>query len=136
MNRKNCKKHVAYELLVVLGMSALVLFVCRLWPLLILALLGMLGAAAGLILANRKAEEPEKPRALLPSHEQNEALGRIQSQISALVRAEHLNARWDMEDAECQIAGVLRRGRINSAQPRRRLPRGRRAHERWRGGES
>lgn len=94
MNRKNCKKHVAYELLVVLGMSALVLFVCRLWPLLILALLGMLGAAAWLILANRKAEEPEKPRALLPSHEQNEALGRIQSQISALVRAEHLNARW------------------------------------------
>lgn len=69
MNRKNYKKHVAYELLVVLGMSAILLFICRLWPLLILALLGMLGAAAWLILANRKAEEPEKPCALLPSHE-------------------------------------------------------------------
>lgn len=94
MNRKNYKKHIAYELLVVLGMSALVLFVCRLWPLLILALLGMLGAAAWLILANRKAEEPEKPCALLPSHEQNEALGRIQAQISGMVREEHPNARW------------------------------------------
>ena len=94
MNRKNYKKHIAYELLVVLGMSALVLFVCRLWPLLILALLGMLGAAAWLILANRNAEEPEKLCALLPSHEQNEALGRIQAQISGMVRAEHPNARW------------------------------------------
>ena len=69
MNRKNYKKHVAYELLVVPGISAILLFVCRLWPLLILALLGMLGAAAWLILANRNAEEPEKPGALLPSHE-------------------------------------------------------------------
>lgn len=94
MNRKNYKKHVAYELLVVLGMSAILLFVCRLWPLLILALLGMLGAAAWLILANRNAEEPDKPRALLPSHEQNETLGRIQAQISSMVRAEHPNARW------------------------------------------
>ena len=87
MNRKNYKKHVSYELLVVLGMSVILLFVCRLWPLLILALLGMLGAAAWLILANRNAEEPEKPCALLPSHEQNEALGRIQAQISGMVRA-------------------------------------------------
>lgn len=79
MNRKNYKKHVAYELLVVLGMSAILLFVCRLWPLLILALLSMLGAATWLILANRNAEEPEKLCALLPSHEQNEALGRIQA---------------------------------------------------------
>ena len=94
MNRKNYKKHVAYELLVVLGMSALVLFVCRLWPLLILALLSMLGAATWLILANRNAEEPEKLCALLPSHEQNEALGRIQAKISDMVRTEHPNARW------------------------------------------
>ena len=94
MNRKNYKKHVAYELLVVLGMSAILLFICRLWPLLILALLGMPGTAAWLILANRKTEEPENLCALLPSYEQNEALGRIQSQISALVRAEHPNARW------------------------------------------
>lgn len=94
MNRKNYKKHIAYELLVVLGMSAILLFICRLWPLLILALLGMLGAAAWLILANLNAEEPEKPCALLPSHEQNEALGRIQAQISGMVREEHPNARW------------------------------------------
>lgn len=94
MNRKNYKKHIAYELLVVLGMSAILLFICRLWPLLILALLGMLGAAAWLILANRNAEELEKPCALLPSHEQNEALGRIQAQISGMVREEHPNARW------------------------------------------
>lgn len=94
MNSKNYKKHVAYELLVVLGMSAILLFICRLWPLLILALLGMLAAAAWLILSNRNAEEPEKPCVLLPSHEQNEALGRIQAQISGTVREEHPNARW------------------------------------------
>lgn len=94
MNRKNYKKHVAYELLVVLGMSAILLFVCRLWPLLILAMLGMLGAAAWLILANRNAEKPEKPCTLLPSHEQNESLGRIQAQISGMMRSAYPNARW------------------------------------------
>lgn len=94
MNRKNQKRHIAYEVLVVLGVSALVLYIFRLWPLLVLALLGMPPVTAWLILSMRRNQAPDEPKPMLASHEQNEALGRIQSQISALVRAEHLNARW------------------------------------------
>jgi hypothetical protein len=96
MNRKNYKRHLAYEVLVVLSMSVLVLYICRIWPLLILALLGMLPAIAWLMVSNRSAEAPDEPKPLLmiPSHERNEALSHIQVQISELVRSEYPNARW------------------------------------------
>ncbi len=94
MNRKNQKRHIAYEVLVVLGVSALVLYIFRLWPLLVLALLGMPPVTAWLILSTRRNQAPDEPKPMLASHEQNEALGRIQAQISALVRYEHPNARW------------------------------------------
>lgn len=113
MNRKNQKRHIAYEGLVMLGVSALVLYIFRLWPLLVLALLGMPPVTVWLILSTRRNQAPDEPKPMLASHEQNEAFGRIQAQISALVRAEHPNARWisraapDEEDREALISAVL-----------------------------
>ena len=58
MNRKNYKRHLAYEVLVVLCMTAAVLFICRLWPLLLLVLLALPGVLAWLIISCRSAVEP------------------------------------------------------------------------------
>lgn len=34
MNNKDWKRHIAYEALVILGLLALLTFICRLWPIL------------------------------------------------------------------------------------------------------
>ena len=41
MNRKEHKRHMAYEALILLGMLALLTFICRLWPILLLIILGI-----------------------------------------------------------------------------------------------
>ena len=40
MQDKEFKRHIAYEVLTILGTLALLLFVCRLWPILLLVILG------------------------------------------------------------------------------------------------
>ena len=42
MTKKDWQRHLAYEALVILGVLALLLFVCRLWPILLLAMLGII----------------------------------------------------------------------------------------------
>ena len=42
MTKKDWQRHMAYEALVILGVLALLLFVCRLWPILLLAMLGII----------------------------------------------------------------------------------------------
>ena len=39
MTKKDWQRHMAYEALVILGVLALLLFVCRLWPILTLSAL-------------------------------------------------------------------------------------------------
>ena len=39
MTKKEWQRRMAYEALVILGMLALLLFVCRLWPILLLSLI-------------------------------------------------------------------------------------------------
>ena len=49
MNKKEFKRHLAYEALVILGVLALLLFICRLWPILLLVILGIFIAALRLL---------------------------------------------------------------------------------------
>ena len=49
MTNKEWKRHMAYEALVILGMLALLLYVCRLWPILLLVILGIFAAALRLV---------------------------------------------------------------------------------------
>ena len=46
MTNKEWKRHMAYEALVILGMLALLLYVCRLWPILLLVILGIFGGGS------------------------------------------------------------------------------------------
>ena len=94
MNRKNYKRHLAYEVLVVLCMTAAVLFICRLWPLLLLVLLALPGVLAWLIISCRSAVEPEQPRLMPTSREAYDKYSNIQQSISELICAEHPEARW------------------------------------------
>ena len=47
MTKKEWQRHMAYEALVILGMLALLLFVCRLWPILLLVILGIFAPLCG-----------------------------------------------------------------------------------------
>ena len=45
MKDKNFKRHMAYEALVLMGLLALLTFITRLWPILLLIILGIFVAA-------------------------------------------------------------------------------------------
>ena len=60
MNNKDRKRHIAYEALVILGLLAMLNFICRLWPILLLVILGIFIAALRLLfLSSRKVEAIE-----------------------------------------------------------------------------
>ena len=69
MTNKEWKRHMAYEALVILGMLALLLYVCRLWPILLLVILGIFTAALRLVfLSSPKVQpiRPEQPASVSP----------------------------------------------------------------------
>ena len=49
MKDRDFKRRIAYEVLIILGVLALLLFVCRLWPILLLVILGIFVAAIRLL---------------------------------------------------------------------------------------
>lgn len=61
MTKKEWQRHMAYEALVILGMLALLLFVCRLWPILLLVILGIFAAALRLVFLSSPKVQPIQP---------------------------------------------------------------------------
>ena len=61
MTKKEWQRHMAYEALVILGMLALLLFVCRLWPILLLVILGIFAAALRLVFLSSPKVQPIRP---------------------------------------------------------------------------
>lgn len=100
MQNKEFKRHIAYEVLTILGTLALLLFVCRLWPILLLVILGIFIAAMRLLfLSARKVENipPLLPAARPEPTDQDirdMAFGSMQRRITELVTADFPNARW------------------------------------------
>ena len=100
MQNKEFKRHIAYEVLTILGTLALLLFVCRLWPILLLVILGIFIAAMRLLfLSARKVENipPLLPAARPEPTDQDirdMAFGSMQRRITELVTTDFPNARW------------------------------------------
>lgn len=109
MTNKELKRHMAYEALVILGMLALLLYVCRLWPILLLVILGIFAAALRLVfLSSPKVQpiRPEQPTSVAPAPQQAvtnreaentedaQSFGDLQTQITRWVRQEYPDARW------------------------------------------
>ena len=69
MTKKEWQRHMAYEALVILGMLALLLYVCRLWPILLLVILGIFAAALRLVFLSSPKYSPSNrtSRKLLPT---------------------------------------------------------------------
>ena len=61
MTKKDWQRHMAYEALVILGVLALLLFVCRLWPILFLAMLGIIAATLRLLFLSSPRVRPLEP---------------------------------------------------------------------------
>lgn len=110
MTKKEWQRHMAYEALVILGMLALLLFVCRLWPILLLVILGIFAAALRLVFLSSPKVQPIRPeqqtaassapqRAVKSQRtaqnvEDTLSFGELQTQITRWVRQEYPNARW------------------------------------------
>ena len=58
MTKKERARRLTYEALVILGVLALLLYLCRLWPLLLLTLLGIFLAAARLLVLSAATVRP------------------------------------------------------------------------------
>lgn len=66
MRDREKKRHYAYEALQILLLLALLLFITRLWPILLLVILGIFVAALRLLFLSSKKVEPVEPVLALP----------------------------------------------------------------------
>ena len=108
MKDKEFKRHMAYEALVILGLLALLLFITRLWPILLLVILGIFIATLRLLFLSCKTMEPTEPLLALPEavdppapKEQDvQTMGYwvIQNRISQILYRQFPNARWVWEN--------------------------------------
>lgn len=106
MNQKEFKRRVAYEVLILLGMLALLTFICRLWPILLLIILGIFIAAIRLLFLSSKKVEVIEPMPQLPEpvKEPTErdvrelAYAVILKRITELITDEYPEARWVWEN--------------------------------------
>lgn len=104
------KKRIAHEVLVILGMLALFTLICRLWPVLLLVILGIFAAAIRILFLSVKKVEIIEPLPLLPEpvRETTEqdvrtlAYTVILRRITGLVLTDYPEARWIWETPNAQ----------------------------------
>ena len=104
MNDRDRKRHMAYEALVMMGLLALLLFITRLWPILLLVILGIFIAMLRLLFLSSKKVEPVEPMLALPApkpqYEPSEkdmkamAYVLIQRRITQILEAKYPDVRW------------------------------------------
>ena len=134
MNDKNRQRHIAYEVLVILGQLALLTYITRLWPILLLIILGIFVAALRLLFLSSQKVEPVRPLLTLPPpHQpptekdlQSAAYTIVQCRITQILSAKFPEARWVWENRRAMEdilagnptyvllnrAGGYRRGRV------------------------
>ena len=108
MRDKEKQRHYAYEALHILLLLALLLFITRLWPILLLVILGIFIAALRLLfLSSQKVEpappvlalpEPQEPQIHVEHDMQSIAYQMIQCRISQILEAKYPDVRWIWEN--------------------------------------
>ena len=94
MSNKDFKRHIAYEVLVFLGLLALLTYITRLWPILLLVILGIFIATLRLLFLSNTKVEPTKPVLALPPPSQPATEKDMQSMAYAIiVRRIHRSSR-------------------------------------------
>ena len=104
MTKKERARRLTYEALVILGVLAWLLYLCRLWPLLLLTLLGIFLAAARLLVLSAatvrpvETQPPPSGRERREDRPENREFGNLQVQITRQVEADYPGARWVWKD--------------------------------------
>lgn len=134
MNEKNRQRHLTYEALVILGQLALLTYITRLWPILLVILAGIFVAMIRLLVLSMKTVEPVPPLLSLPAPEkvltqadmQSMAYELIQKRITQILLSRYPQVRWVWENPRAKEdilagntvyvllnkAGGYRRGRV------------------------
>lgn len=101
-------KQLVSEILLLLGILTAILFVIRLWPIVILAVVGILAAVIVLFcLAIKHRREKSLPKTsqteeIEPVSVGNETENNLAQQISKLVQSEHQKAKWVWAQSDTQ----------------------------------
>ena len=111
MNDKDYKRHLAHDALMILIALAIFLFICRLWPILLLVILGIFIAALRLAFLASTKVDPIEPIVPLPvpaprrpteRDVQELAFGLIQERVTELVKEQYPQARWVWKSAQAK----------------------------------
>ena len=102
MNQREMKGRIAADILILLGMLALLSAICRLWPILLLMILGIFVAALRVLCNRPEKIEVLTPVPLLPEPKpsmtirdlEQMAYSIMQTQITELVARDYPEARW------------------------------------------
>lgn len=102
---KSKKRHISYEALTLLGVIMLLCFITRLWPILLLALVGAIIAAIALLFVSLRKPETVAPAPPLPPPPMPENEGDLvrmaftilERRITEAVLCQHPRARWVWE---------------------------------------
>lgn len=136
MNNKEKQIRFVHEALVIMGVLVLLCFICRLWPILLLAILGILIAAIRMVFLSSEKVEVVEPMPIaqpkpepIPTETDVKALAYsvILRRITELIASEYPEARWvwempnakDLFDAGEDLfvllnrAGGYRRAKVN-----------------------
>lgn len=104
MNNKEKNYRIAHEALIALAAITLLSFVCRLWPIILLALVGMIIAAIRLLFLKAKKDEPVAEPARQETLKDPElkdvydlAYFLILKRITELISSEYEGAKWVWE---------------------------------------
>lgn len=104
--KKDWKRHIAYEVLVILVMLTLLMYLCRLWPIIFLLIIGIFITALRLLFLSPKRVEVIEPLPLPALPEPKEptekdvkdlAYSVILRRINELVISSYPEARWVWE---------------------------------------
>ncbi len=104
--KKDWAQKMTYEAITILGVIALLTFICRLWPLLLLVIFCLIGAAIRLLFLKAKSEPETVPEATVvtepvrPATEKDVkdlAFSIILTRITETVKIDFPNAKWVWE---------------------------------------
>lgn len=108
MNNKEKRERIAADVMILLGMLFLLCLICRLWPILLLMILGIFGAAIWVLVHSSDRVEIITPLPMLPEpipqptvrDLEKMAYSLILRRITELVMEKYPDARWIWETPE------------------------------------
>ena len=106
MYNKDYQRGRTYEAIILMGLMCLLTYVSRLWPLLLLTILGLIAAVIRLLVLSRVKARPDTPVlelsegrvSLSQADQQNIQFRSIQSSVSQILGAQFPDVRWIWEN--------------------------------------